>query len=98
AALYASIQQRLEQIPGVERATYSLYSPMEGNNWSSGIAISGRPFDPEHRDSSSWNRVGPAYFETLGTRLVRGRGITAADTPAAEHVAVVNQAFAQKFL
>jgi predicted permease len=97
AEIYTDMQRRLAQIPGVSRATYSLYSPMEGNNWSSGIAIGGRPVDPERRDSSSWNRVGPDYFETLGTRVLRGRGITAADTPTSEHVAVVNLAFARKF-
>src|SRR4029079_11099252 len=32
ASVYAGMQQRLEQVPGIRRATYSLYSPMEGNN------------------------------------------------------------------
>ena len=41
---------------------------MEGNNWSSGISIAGRTSDPARPDSSSWNRVGPRYFETVGTR------------------------------
>ena len=40
----------------------------------------------------------PRYFETSGTRIVRGRGITSADSPTSAHVAVVNQAFVQKFL
>jgi predicted permease len=92
------MQQRLEQGPGIERATYSLYSPMEGNNWSNGVSISGRPSDPERTDSTSWNRVGPGYFETMGTRVLIGRSITAADTPASQRVAVVNTAFATKFL
>jgi len=97
AAVYATMQQRLERVPGIERATYSLYSPMEGNNWSSRISIAGRPVDPAQPDGSSWNRVGPGYFETLGTRVVLGRGITAADTPGAPRVAVVNEAFARRF-
>src|SRR4029453_12855669 len=62
------------------------------------VAILGRKFDPDNRDGASWNRVGPNYFETMGTRVLRGRGITAADTPASEHVAVVNNAFVQRFL
>jgi predicted permease len=97
AAVYSAMQQRLGQVPGVRRATYSLYSPMEGNNWSSGIAIGGRPYDPENRISASWNRVGPDYFETMGTRVLRGRGISAEDTPASQHVAVVNDAFVRRF-
>jgi predicted permease len=43
------------------------------------------------------NRVSPGYFETLGTRLLRGRTIDAHDTPASAPVAVVNAAFARRF-
>jgi predicted permease len=98
AAMYASMVERLERLPGVLRASYSLYSPMEGNNWSSDIAIAGRAIDPARPDGASWNRVGPNYFETMGTRVLRGRSITGADTPTSERVAVVNDAFARKFL
>jgi hypothetical protein len=34
---------RLRRIPGVLDATFSRYSPMEGNNWQSRISILGRP-------------------------------------------------------
>lgn len=97
AAMYATMQERLRAIPGVVNASYALYSPMEGNNWSGRVSISGRPIDPEHPDYSSWNRVGPDYFETMGTRIVRGRGITAADAPTGRKVAVINEAFAREF-
>jgi predicted permease len=97
AGLYQQLEQRLAQLPGVLSASLSLYSPMEGNNWSSGISIEGRVSDAAHRDSVSWDRVGPHYFETIGTRLLRGRTIEEHDTPAARHVAVINQAFARKF-
>jgi predicted permease len=98
AAIYRAMQERLQRIAGVRRASYSLYSPMEGNNWSSGIAIEGRPVNPENRDGASWNRIGPGYFETLGTRVVRGRAVSEADTPASARVAVVNLAFVRAFL
>ena len=42
------------------------------NNWQNGISILGRP-RARQSESSSWNRIGPHYFETLGTRVVRGR-------------------------
>ena len=97
AVYYSRLQARLRQIPGVVNATYSLYSPMEGNNWSSGISIEGRP--PAQRgDSSSWNRIGPGYFETMGTRVLRGRGIEERDSVTAPRVAVVNDAFVKRFL
>src|SRR5207302_1582250 len=68
---YDRMLVRLRDIPGVLDVTYSLYSPMEGNNWQSSISILGRQAGPRP-ESSSWNRIGPRYFETLGTGLRRG--------------------------
>jgi predicted permease len=94
--LYQQLQQRLPRIPGVVNFSYSLYSPMRGDNWNFGIHIEGHPAD--ERIGASFDRIGPHYFETLGTRLLRGRTITEEDTPTSQHVAVVNQAFVKKFL
>ena len=96
ASYHDRMLSRLRQIPGVLDATYSRYSPMEGNNWQSAISILGRPTSPS--ESSSWNRIGPRYFETLGTRLIRGRTIDERDTAHAPRVAVVNEAFVRQFL
>jgi putative ABC transport system permease protein len=38
--------------------------------------------------------AGPTYFETMGTRIVRGRGIVSGDGPGAEKVIVVSQSMA----
>ena len=96
ASYHDRMLSRLRQIPGVLDATYSRYSPMEGNNWQSAISILGRSTSPS--ESCSWNRIGPRYFETLGTRLLRGRTIDERDTANAPRVAVVNEAFVRRFL
>ncbi|HXJ91907.1 MAG TPA: ABC transporter permease [Terriglobia bacterium] len=93
--LYQELEDRLQQIPGVLSASYSLYSPMRGDNWSWGIHLEGH--SPDERNGASWDRVGPHYFETIGTRLLRGRVIGDQDTPTSRPVAVVNQTFARKF-
>jgi len=41
--------------------------------------------------------VTPGYFDTLQMPVLAGRVFTDADGPTAQHVAVVNQAFARKF-
>jgi predicted permease len=98
AAFYQTLQERLQRTSGVERVSYALYSPMEGNNWSSILNIEGRPAaDPTRPIVSSWNRVGPGYFDTVGTRLIRGRAIDERDTPAGARVAVVNATFVRQF-
>src|SRR5947208_5207065 len=94
--LYQQLQQRLAQIPGVLSASLSGYSPLGGNNWHQRVYIEGHPPDFEG-PAPSWDRVGPHYFETIGTRLLRGRAIEERDTPAAQHVAVINETFARKF-
>ena len=95
--LYGRFDARLRQVPGVERVAFGMYSPMEGNNWSSGISIGGRKPDPNRETFSSWNRVTPGYFDTIGTRIVRGRAIDERDTPTSTRVAVVNEALVRRY-
>ena len=94
--LYQEIERRMTGIPGVTAASYSLYSPMRGDNWSLNIHIEGHP--PDEQIGSSFERIGPHYFETIGSRLLRGRTIGDQDTPNSPQVAVVNEAFVRKFL
>ena len=94
--LYQRLQEKLPQIPGVLGASLSGYSPLGGNNWNEGVYIEGKPRDYRWT-APSWNRVGPHYFETIGTRLLQGRAIDERDTPAAPHVTVINETFARRF-
>ncbi|HEV2686901.1 MAG TPA: FtsX-like permease family protein, partial [Bryobacteraceae bacterium] len=93
--VYQQLDQRLPRIPGGRSAAYSLYSPMRGDNWSNYIAIEGH--SPDERNEASFDRVSPHYFETIGTRLVRGRVVGDQDTPTSRFVAVINQAFARQY-
>jgi predicted permease len=97
--LYRTLRERLGQIPGVESVSLSLYSPMSDNSWSSGVSIEGRraPANPGDFDGASWLRVSAGYFETIGTRLTRGRFLDERDTPSSRHVAVINETFARKY-
>lgn len=98
AGAYRDLEQRLSAIPGVVTASYSLYSPMGGDNWSGPVYIPGRAHNSASGgDYSSWLRIGPNYFQTIGTRLIRGRTIGEQDTPTSTLVAVVNERFAKKY-
>jgi predicted permease len=94
--LYQQIEQAVSRLPGVLSASLSGYSPLDGDNWSEYVYIEGHPPDLQGV-APSWDRVGPHYFETIGTHLVRGRAIDERDTPTAPYVAVINQAFARRF-
>lgn len=97
-----AFNQRLEQefsaLLGVKSVGLALYSPLEGNNWGEGVRIEGRPAPgPDEHNGSSWDRVSPHFFETVGQPILRGRGFTDQDTATSRMVAVVNQAFVKKF-
>jgi len=98
----AAFNQRLEQefsaLPGVKSLGIALYSTLEGNNWGEGVYVQGHPAPgPEEHNGSSWDRVSPHFFETVGQPVIRGRGLTELDTATSQPVAVVNQAFVKKF-
>jgi predicted permease len=97
-ALYQSLEQKFGSLPGVQSVGLALYSTLEGNNWGEGVRVEGRPAPrPDEHNESSWDRVSPKFFETVGQPVVRGRGLTDADTATSQMVAVVNQAFVKKF-
>ncbi len=97
-ALYQAMETQLSAIPGVQSVGLGLYGPLEGNNWGESIRVQGRPEPPPNFDSgASWDRVNPDFFQTVGQRVLRGRGITDRDTASSAAIAVVNQAFVRKF-
>lgn len=96
--LYRRIKERLARLPAVESVSYSLYGPMSGSSWTTDVSIDGQPPPAvDGQNSTAWNRVGPDYFETIGTRILRGRTILESDIATTHHVAVVNEAFARRF-
>jgi predicted permease len=98
-SFYQKLRDGLEAIPGVSRVSFALYTPMEGNNWGETVYIEGQPPPPLGSDenNASWLRVSDGYFESIGTRIVKGRGFTEQDTSHTRNVAVVNRTFAEKF-
>lgn len=96
--LYQRIRESLSSIPGVAGVSLCTYSPHNGNFWGGPVWLAGRP-DPglNNENSAFWDRVTPAYFETIGNHIVRGRGISEQDTASSRHVAVINEAFARKY-
>lgn len=96
---FREMQNALAAIPGVRQVTYSLYSPMEGDNWGEGVYIEGQapPAPGSNFNTASWVRCSPGYFANIGTRLISGRAFTEQDNTPSSRVAVVNQTFARKF-
>jgi predicted permease len=98
-ALYRQLRETLAAVPGVKRVAFSLYSPMEGDNWGETVYLEGKAPPPpdSNENESSWLRVSDGYFDVIGTKIVQGRAISEQDTQATRTVAVVNRTFADKF-
>lgn len=97
---YRQMQQQLTQIPGVINSSFSNNAPMSGGSMTEPVSIAGKP-PVQLLEYGTWprqNRVSAHYFETVGTRLLRGRLLDERDTASSQHVAVVDQAFANFFL
>ena len=96
-ALYRNVEERLSRVPGVRGTALALYNPLT-DNWGEGVLIAGHPPPgPSDSTGSSWDRVSTNYLQHLGVGIVKGRHFTPADDENAETVAVVNQAFVQRF-
>jgi predicted permease len=96
--LYQQLQERFSRIPGVLSASLALRTPFDNWNWNTVITVAGRaPAADPNDDNANYDWVSAHYFETMGTHLLRGRGIDEHDIPTSHHTAVINQALARKF-
>ena len=85
------LRQRLlrtaKTVPGIENASLQAAVPFWGT-WSQSLFVEG--IDTV-RGQFDLNAISPEYFATVGTRVIRGRGITDQDTPRSLRVVVVSE-------
>lgn len=88
---------KVEAIPGVESATLADFSPLNFTVHTDYVEPEG--YVPRPHESMEILRcvVGPNYFRTMKTALISGRGFTNGDAPGRRLVAIVNQAFVDRF-
>jgi predicted permease len=94
---YAELEELLSSQPGVTSVSSSLVPLLSGSSWGNSVSVQGYPTGPDVDNNSRYNWIGAGYLRTLGMPLMSGREFTAADTAGAPKVAVVNEAFADKF-
>lgn len=92
---YRQAAERVEAIPGVERAAIGYDHPLEPG-WTSSFTIAGRAAPPAGQEPEARVRpVSPGYFRTVGVPLLAGRDISPQDVVGSPGVVVVNEAFAR---
>jgi predicted permease len=95
---YRELRHRLRAIPGVEEAALASWFPLGLLGCKgSGVLVEGYVPPVGEDGTYEFAIVSPRYFATLGIPLVAGRDFTDADDIESERVAIVNQAFADRF-
>jgi predicted permease len=101
--LYERISERLEEIPGVQKVTFSAITLLAQNEGEGDVYIRSATEAPEAggrinaTGSSFINHVRENFLEAMEIPLLAGRTLSAQDDTRAPEVVVINQAFAKKF-
>jgi predicted permease len=99
-AAHQAVLDRLAALPGVTSASASTRIPLAdmGCGFCSPMRVEGRPA-PQGMIPPivAFRAVAGGYFETMGTRLLRGRGIDRSDVDRRDLVAVVNDALVKAY-
>jgi putative ABC transport system permease protein len=93
---YEELIAQLQPVAGVTSVSLSKNTPLNGSRWFERVVVDGLPAQPADK-STDFNAVGPRYFETMRIPLIAGREFTPRDSAAAQAIAIVDQAFAQRY-
>jgi putative ABC transport system permease protein len=91
--------ERVAALPGVEYAAFAWGVPLTGNNWPATMDIEGQPPAAKESDKIALplRAVTPDYFKLMRLALIDGREFRSTDDDKAPSVAIVNQAFTQRY-
>ena len=98
AAFYGQLLERLKALPGVESIGAINHTPLSGFGMIVFTGIEGQPPPDREKDLPfGVGAVSPDYFRTLQIPLISGRVYDERDRADSAKVAIVNQAFAQRY-
>jgi predicted permease len=97
AAVYQRLLERFKTAPGVRGVTVSENGIFSGTESADQVTVEGFHSDKEADNAAGFDEVGPAYFSTLGARIVLGRDVGPVDAAPSPRVCVINEAFAKFF-
>lgn len=93
SAIYEQIENRLRALPGVQAASFSLFTFDEGT-WNNSIWVQG--YASGHRDKDAHhNVISDAYFAAMGIPVLEGRTFGARDSASSERVGIISESMAR---
>ncbi len=94
--LYERAREAVGALPNVADTTISFVTPFS-NAFTPPLEVSGSQYGETYMEVFG-NLISPGWFSTFGIPLIAGRDLADSDRQGAPRVAVVNEAFARKFL
>jgi predicted permease len=96
---HLALFERLRALRGVDSATVSEIRVGAESRSSDGVLVDGRNPLPAQPIAPMWiNLVGSAFLRTLGIPLRLGRDVEDVDLTNSRKIAIINQAFADRYL
>jgi predicted permease len=94
-----TVLERARALPGVQSASLARSVPMGySGDYTRLASIDGyRSASGQKVPSAGINRVSPGYFETMRIPLLEGRDLQDSDSQNSPRVAIVNQAFVERY-
>ncbi len=96
---YTQLLRRVAAIPGVVAASYGNHTPLwlEGGDWED-VRVDGYTPGPDESMKIDVTLTWPRYFSVMRMPLLAGRDFDEQDDAQSGRVAIVNQAFAARYL
>jgi predicted permease len=101
AARAERLRNAAAETPGVRSVSVSVVRLLTGGGWATNnrVGVGDSPMLPEDPRNRVWrNAITPGWFETMGIPRLGGRDFNDRDRVGSPPVAIVNEAFARKYL
>jgi predicted permease len=97
-ALYSALREKLAAYPGMVNVAAMNHLPLSSEIAANTCVIEDHPRPQQAAQFVLWTTaVTPELFDTLGMRLLQGRGVTSADRRDSDPVVLVSRAMAHKY-
>jgi len=98
-SFYRQVLDRVQTLPGVINVEAENGMPLRGTGIGMPFSVAGQTVtDPAQRPAAMFLMATPSYYKTLAIPLTAGREFTERDSENSTRVAIVNEAFAKKYL
>jgi putative ABC transport system permease protein len=94
---YQALPARVQAIPGVLGVSAASTLPISGGDSHGGLTIDGHAFAPGSEPGTSYRRVLPNYFRTIGIPLRAGREFDDRDRGQEPYVTIINETLARRY-